>query len=200
MPRTAPTDHPIHELIAKRWSPCAFDPRPIPREDLCSLFEAARWAASSFNEQPWRFVVATNEDPEAYAKMSQCIMDVNLSWAKDAGALVLATVARRLSSNGKPNSAAHHDLGLAVANLTLEATARGLMVHEMVGIHPEKARETYGVPEDADVVEIIAVGYPGDSEALPEKLKARDQSPRQRKPLSEFVFSGAWGAPSSLVL
>src|SRR5436190_16414859 len=141
--------HPIHDLIARRWSPYAFADRPVSGDDLRSLFEAARWAASSYNEQPWAYVVATKADPDAFARLLSCLVEGNQAWAAAAPVLALGCTSLRFTLNGKPNAAAVHDLGLASASLTLEATARGLFVHQMIGILPDKARELYHIPEDA---------------------------------------------------
>src|SRR5436853_4175428 len=147
MTRRAVTDHPIHELIADRWSPYAFADRPVAKEDLLSLFEAARWAPSSYNEQPWSYLVATRDEPEEHARLLSCLVEGNQAWAKAAPVLALGCTSLNFVRNGQPNAAAVHDLGLASANLVLEATARGLAVHQMIGILPERARQLYAVPE-----------------------------------------------------
>src|SRR5215468_11860774 len=139
--KTAMPVHRIHELIARRFSPYAFSPRAVSNEDLCSLFEAARWAASSYNEQPWSYIVAMREDNEEFERLLSCLVEGNQRWASSAPVLVLGIASLNFSRNGKPNRAAIHDLGQASANLTLEATARGLYVHQMIGILPDKARE-----------------------------------------------------------
>src|SRR5438270_6621565 len=139
--KQASPDHPIHELIARRWSPYAFADRPVSDSDLRSLFEAARWAASSFNEQPWAYVVATKADPDAFERLLSCLVEGNQGWAVAAPVLALGCTSLRFALNNKPNAAAVHDLGLAGASLTLEATARGLSVHQMIGILPDRARE-----------------------------------------------------------
>jgi len=192
-------DHPIHELIARRWSPYAFADRGVSDDDLRSLFEAARWAASSYNEQPWRYIVATRADPEGFGRLLSCLVEGNQAWARAAPVLALGCTSLNFALNGQPNAAAHHDLGIASASLTLEATARGLFVHQMIGIVPDRARELYDIPEGVQPLTGLAIGYPGDPDALPEKNRERDLAPRQRKPLPEFVFGGRWGTPSSLV-
>jgi nitroreductase len=197
--KAASTGHPIHELLAERWSPYAFQDRPVPEADLRSLFEAARWAASSYNEQPWSYIVATRDDPEQFQRLLSCLVEGNQIWAQAAPVLALGIVSLRFKRNDKPNRAAVHDLGLAAGNLLVEATARGLFVHQMIGILPERAREVYGIPEGFEAWTGIAIGYRGDPTTLPDALRERDLSPRQRKPLSEFVFGGRWGNPSPLV-
>ncbi len=198
--KSALTDYPIHELLAERWSPYAFADRPVAADDLRSLFEAARWAASSYNEQPWSYVVATREDPEEFARLLSCLVEGNQVWAKAAPVLALGVVSLRFSLNNKENRAAVHDLGLAAGNLLVEAGARGLHVHQMIGILPDRARELYQLPEHAEAWTGLAIGHKGDPANLPDNLKERDLKPRQRKPLREFVFSGKWGKPSPLVL
>lgn len=196
--KRAATDYPIHELLAGRWSPYAFDARPVPEGDLCSLFEAARWAPSSYNEQPWRYIVATKEDPEEFQRLLSCLIEGNQVWAKAAPALALGVVSLRFARNAKDNRAAVHDLGLAAGNLLLEATARGLVVHQMIGILPDKAREIYAIPEGYEAWTALAIGYLGDPTKLPDRLRERDLAPRQRNPLSEFVFAAQWGTPAPL--
>ncbi len=198
--KKASTDYPIHELLAERWSPYGFEDRPVAQADLRSLFEAARWAASSYNEQPWSFFVATKENPEEFARLLSCLVEGNQGWAKAAPVLVLGVVSLKFSRNNKDNRAAVHDLGLAAGNLLVEATTRGLCVHQMIGILPDKAREVYQIPEHSEAWTAIAIGYKGDPAKLPDALKERDLAPRQRKPLSQFVFTGKWGQPSPLVL
>jgi len=191
--KKATTDYPIHELLAQRWSPYAFQDRPAAEADLRSLFEAARWAASSYNEQPWSFLVATRDDPEEFGRLLSCLVEQNQAWAKAAPVLALGVVSLKFSRNNQDNRAAVHDLGLAAGNLVVEATARGLSVHQMIGILPDKAREIYQIPGHSEAWTALAIGYKGDPSKLPDALKQRDLMPRQRKPLSQFVFTGKWG-------
>ena len=199
MSKQSSTDYPVHDLITKRWSPYSFDDRPVSESDLRSLFEAARWAASSYNEQPWSYIVATKENPEEFERLLSCMVEGNQVWAKAAPVLALGIATLKFARNNKPNRVAVHDLGLAAGNLCLEATARGLMVHQMVGILPDKAREIYELPEDSEAVTGLAIGYVGNPDSLPDTLKERDRAARQRKPLGEFVFGGKWGTTSGLV-
>lgn len=198
--KEAATDHPIHEFLAGRWSPYAFDSRPVPEADLVSLFEAARWAPSSYNEQPWRYLVAAKSDTKEFERLLSCLVEANQVWAKAAPVLALGVVSHKFALNGKDNRAAVHDLGLAAGNLVLEATVRGLVVHQMIGILPDRARELYGIPEGFEAWTALAIGYAGDPANLPDKLRARDLAPRQRKPLKDFLFRGRWQEPSPLVL
>jgi nitroreductase len=195
----AATDHPVHELIARRWSPYAFADRPVSAADLCSLFEAARWAPSSFNEQPWSYVVATRDNPEEFGRLLSCLVEGNQAWAKAAPVLALGCTSLKFVRNGQPNAAAVHDLGLASGALVFEATARGLAVHQMIGILPERAREIYQIPEGVQAVTGLALGYAGDPAMLPPKLSERDATRRPRKPLASFVFGGRWGTTSTTV-
>jgi nitroreductase len=183
-------DHAVHELIAQRWSPYVFDARPVGRQDLAAIFEAARWAPSANNEQPWRFIAATKEETAEFGRLLSCLVEGNQSWAQHAPVLALGVVSLTYSRNGKPNKTARHDLGLAAAHLTLEATARGLSVHQMGGILPERARELYAIPEDYEAVTGLAIGYAGEPVG---DHAARDLAPRSRRPLTEFVFGGAFG-------
>jgi nitroreductase len=195
----ASPDHPIHELLARRWSPYAFADRPVSHDDVRSLFEAARWAASSYNEQPWSFIVATRDYHQEFARVLSCLVEGNQAWAKAAWVLALACTNLNFKLNGKPNAAAVHDLGLAAGNLCFEATARGLHVHQMIGIVPDRARELFCIPEGVQPLTALAIGYAADPQTLSPKLSQRDLAPRTRKPLAEFVFAGEWGTASGIV-
>jgi nitroreductase len=195
----AVTDYPIHELIASRWSPYSFANRSVSNEDLRSLFEAARWASSSYNEQPWSYLVANREDADEFARLLSCLVEGNQAWAKAASVLALGISQLNSARDNQPNRAANHDLGLAAGALVLEATARGLAVHQMIGILPDKVRELYSVPEGHEPMTALAIGYAGDPIDLPERLRARDAARRPRKPLKEFVFGGKWGVTSNLL-
>jgi len=195
----AVTDYPVHDLIASRWSPYSFANRSVSDQDLRSLFEAARWAASSFNEQPWSYIVAKKEDAAEFERLVSCLVEVNQLWAKQASALALGVSRLSFARNNQPNRAAIHDLGLASGNLVLEATARGLVVHQMIGVLPDKARELYSIPEGFEPMTVLAIGYKGEPNELPENLRSRDSGRRPRKPLKEMVFRGQWGAASDLL-
>lgn len=193
--KDAHPDRPIHPLLTERWSPCGFADKDVATEDLLAMLEAARWAPSSYNEQPWRYLLARKSQPEAFAKLLSCLVESNQAWAKHAPVLLIGVAMLRFARNGNPNKAAHHDLGLAAANLSLEATARGLAVHQMVGILPDRVRELYQLPEDAEPLTALAIGHPGDGANLPEEIRARDQMPRTRRPVGEFVFEEVWKGP-----
>lgn len=198
-PKFATPDHPIQDSLSRRWSPYAFADRPVSTADLCSLFEAARWAASSFNEQPWRYIVATKSDPDQYASILSCLVEQNQQWASGAPVLAIGCVMLRFAYNNKPNSVAIHDLGLASGNLSAEATARGLVVHQMAGILPDRITELYGLPQDVQPITALAIGYASPPDQLPEALRTSELTPRTRRPLSEFVFGGRWGLASNSV-
>jgi nitroreductase len=196
MEKVAETIVPIHDLIRRRWSPRAFSERPVEPEKLLSVFEAARWAASSSNEQPWAFLVATNDEPKNHEEMLGVLVDFNRGWANKAPVLIL-TVART-HKDGKAIRHAFYDLGQAAANLTLQATDYGLMTHTMGGFNVEAAMERFAVPDEWEPVSVIALGYPGDPNSLPEKLREREIAQRQRKHARTFVFSGSWGHPAPI--
>jgi nitroreductase len=191
------TDYPVHELIAKRWSPRAFADRPVEPEKLRSIFEAARWAASSGNEQPWRFILATKSNPDEYASLLSVLNPKNQTWAQSAPVLGLS-VAMLEREGGKPNRHAMHDTGAALAQLDLQAVALGLFVHPMAGFSIEKARELYHIPANAEPAAAFALGYLGDPAILPEDLRAREEAPTPRRPAGENVFEGEWGSPAPL--
>lgn len=195
----AETSAPVHDIIGKRWSPRAFDSRPVEYAKLRSLFEAARWAASSYNAQPWYFLVATKDEPESYKKILESFVEFNQGWAKSAPVLALSVAELKFAHNKNNNRHAFHDVGQAAATLALEATNLGLQVHQMAGILPDKAKELFHIPAGYEPVAGIAIGYPGDPNSLPEQLRAQEHSPRQRKPLDSFVFDGDWGKASPIV-
>ena len=199
MEKPAPAKYPIEDEIKRRWSPRAFSSQAVEPEKLRSLFEAARWAPSSFNEQPWCFLVATRDDEAEYQKMLSCLVEKNQRWARLAPVLMISVAKLQFEKNGKPNRHAFHDVGLAVANMIFEATALGLYVHQMAGFSPEKVQELYGVPDGFEPVAAIAVGYPGELDALPDEFKEGETGARQRKPLEAFVFQNRWGKPAPLV-
>ena len=200
MEKPAEASHPIEELLQRRWSPRAFADRPVESEKLRSLWEAARWSASTANQQPWSFIVATKEDAAEYARLLSCLRDNNQQWASRAPVLMVSVAKLTFDANGQPNRHAFHDVGLAVANLITQATALGLYVHQMAGFHPERVRELYDVPDDFEPVAAIVLGYLGDPATLPEDLQQRELAPRVRKPIERFVFEGTWGRTSPLVM
>lgn len=197
MDKPADNDHPIHDLLRRRWSPRAFDSRALPPAQVRSLLEAARWAPSSYNRQPWRFLIAAREDADEFARMLGCLVPGNRVWAGDAPLLVLA-VAQLAFDDGRPNRHAAHDVGLAVGQLVLQATALGLFAHQMAGIEADEIRARYTLPEGFEPLTAIAIGHAGEPAALPDRLRAMESAPRTRRPLGDFVFAGAWGRRAAL--
>jgi nitroreductase len=198
MEKLAETQYPIHDLLRQRWSPRAFDDRIVESEKLQSLFEAARWAPSSNNEQPWRFLIATKENTTEYDRLFNCLVEGNQKWAYRAPVLLLS-VATLHFEDGSPNRHALHDTGMAAENLVLQATALGLVAHQMAGFRVDQARTDCKIPEGYEPVAMIAVGYPGNPSVLSDRLRGREIQPRVRKPLTEFVYSATWGQPSTLL-
>jgi nitroreductase len=182
----------IHELLARRWSPRTFSARPVEPEKLAQLFEAARWAPSCYNAQPWNFIVATREDAEGYNRLLSTLVDANRQWAAQAPVLILAVAKLDFNHVARPNRHALYDLGQAVANLTLEATALDLQIHQMGGFDPNAARELFAIPAGYDPVAVLALGY--------QEGPTADPAARTRKPLADFVFSGSWGRPAAVSL
>lgn len=197
MQKPAPVDHPIFALLQARWSPRAFDPRPLDPATLRSLFEAARWAPSSANEQPWRFVVAPRDHAADFERLLQALTPSNQRWANQSGALALCAARADFERNGKPNPHAWHDCGLALAQMLVEATSRGLSAHPMAGFDAARAREACAVPEGFAPVTITALGYAAEPGVLPEDLRTRELAVRQRRPQGEFLFLGIWGHPGA---
>jgi len=190
--RKSPVDHPIHELLQQRYSPYAFDPgRPVNEEDLAALFEAARWAMSSYNAQPWRYIVGVRDRSQAlWEKVHSVLVEGNQPWAANAPILALGIVEHRFEHNDKLNKAATHDLGAASACLTLEATARGLCVHQMIGIEPDRAREVFSIGGSMEPFTGLAIGYAGEPHHVEEKFAEREQKPRARKPMEDIILAG----------
>jgi nitroreductase len=185
--KTAKTDYPISELIAKRWSARAFSTKHVEKSKLLSILEAARWAPSSRNEQPWRYIIFTNDNPEKINKAQSVLKEIN-DYAKRAPILICAITKKMYSDNGMPNRLHFHDLGAANENMFLEAFNQGLIMHEMGGFDVQKAREVFNIPEDYEVGIMIAIGYQDTHNVLPNRLREKAFTPRVRKPLSEIVF------------
>jgi nitroreductase len=197
-PKHASPSHPILPVIAERWSPYAYDPRPVEREKLLSCLEAARWAPSSYNEQPWTYILAERTDATGFAQALDCLVEPNQAWAKNSGVLILTVASRTFARNGKPNAACEHDVGLAAGNFVLQSTALGLQAHQMIGIVPAKVRAAYKIPDGHDPLTAIALGYPAAVAAgTADPLGQRDLTPRGRKTIAEFVVS-SWGQAAKL--
>ena len=188
MIKEAKTKYPVIELIKKRWSARAFSRQSISDEALFTLFEAAHWAASSNNEQPWRYIYAKREDKEAFDKMVHCLMSGNQPWAKNAAVLILCLAKTTTGSENKPNLAAFHDVGLANATLLLQAVSQNIYGHMMGGYDRAKTKQEFTIPEGYEAVIFMALGYLDKPETLEEPFKTRELTPRTRKELSEVVF------------
>ncbi|HXG66192.1 MAG TPA: nitroreductase family protein [Blastocatellia bacterium] len=195
--KAAHTNYPINELMRRRWSPRAFEEgRAVEREKILTLLEAARWAPSCFNEQPWRYLVFDGSDAEAMKRAQECLVEGN-AWALKAPLLMISVARENFTYNEEPNRTAHHDVGLASENLVLEAVELGLAAHQMVGFDRERARREFAIPEGYSPIAMIAVGYPyrGDLQQLPEKLRAKETAGRSRRPIGEIAFAGRWDNP-----
>ena len=199
MHKPAPTQHQVHELIQHRWSPRAFSEQPVPADVLRSLFEAARWAPSSSNEQPWAFIVATRNDQENFTRALQPLVEFNVNWARNAYVLGFAVSELVFAKNNTPNRNAHYDTGAAMSQLTTEATSLGILVHQMAGFDPDTARDVFEIPAGWDAIAAFAMGYPGDPNSLPQPYRDRETAPRVRKPIREFVMSGKWGHTADFI-
>jgi nitroreductase len=186
----------VHELIANRWSPRAFSDKPVSSEDLTKIFTAASWAASSSNEQPWRFLVGHKGD-DTYSKIFDCLVEFNQSWAKSAPVLVLTVAKTTFTKDGSNNGWALHDTGAASANMCLQAIALGIHTHGMAGFDKDKVRTHFNLPADYTEGAVWAMGYLGDPGTLPEKMQTMELAPRSRKPLVEIVFT-EWDKPAGL--
>jgi len=189
----------LNPLLVKRYSPRVFDARPIEPNVLQRLFEAARWSASCFNEQPWRFMVASKTHGDAFSRMLSVLTEMNQRWAKGAAALSILCANTVFSHNAKPNKWHLYDAGQAAAHLTVQAMQEGVYVHQMAGFDPQKAITEFEIPPEFVPISAIALGYPGNIEDLPEDLRARELQPRTRKPLSGMVFSRTWGSAAEFV-
>ncbi len=188
----------VHDLIRKRWSPRSFSPREVSNQDLKTILDAARWAASSFNEQPWRFLVARKSDGPAYEKLLSLLAPFNQAWAKTAPVLIIMAAKRTFSHNGSPNRFNIHDAGQALAHLFLQATALGLHAHGMAGFDAERARRELHIPDDYDLGAAVALGYAAPADQLPEQYRQSEIAKRTRKPLNEIVFGADWNQPLEL--
>lgn len=177
----------INELINKRYSPRAFSEKPVEKEKLRLIFEAAGLAASSYNSQPWRFIYAEKDKSGHYEKLLSSLSEFNSQWASKAPVLILTLAKKTYEHNGKDHIFAAYDLGLAIGNLTLQAGDLGLYLHQMGGFSKDKIREDFKISNDFDIVTIIALGYLGNTEDLPEELKKIENKPRERKGLSEII-------------
>ena len=194
MKKPATTQAPVHDIIANRWSPRAYDAsKPVSQAQIISMLEAARWAPSCFGDEPWRFIVwDKNKDAAAWEKAFDCIVQGNQGWAKDAPVFVLICAGTLFEQNQKPNRWGAYDTGAAAVSLSLQATSMGLVTHQMGGFDGEKTRAAFNIPDQFEMMSMMAVGYIADVDALPEEAKERTLAPRKRKPLGELFYEGVW--------
>lgn len=191
----APSEFDIVQAMKLRWSPYALTPRTVELEKVQRCLDAARWAASSYNDQPWVYFVAFREQTEAFQKMLGCLAEANREWAQHAGVLMLTAIREHFAGSGDPNRVALHDLGAASAHLALQAAVEGLQAHQMAGVHLDQVRQHYAVPEGFSPQTAIAIGYV-DLHPSNEAFAQRDAAPRDRKPFREFVFGNSFGQPA----
>lgn len=193
--KPAKTSVPIDPLIAGRWSGRALDPdKSVTRDKIIAMLEAARWAPSCYNDQPWRFIVwDRGTEEESWQKAFECLAEGNQSWVGNAQVLIAAIAGSRFSRNDKPNRWGQYDTGAAALNLFLQATSLGLMAHEMGGFNVDRLRETFGIPDEYTPMAMIAVGYQADPETLADQMKAMELADGERAPLEEHFFEGTWG-------
>ncbi|HAO34138.1 MAG TPA: nitroreductase family protein [Candidatus Competibacter sp.] len=192
--KPATTQVPIADLIARRWSSRAIDPnRPVNRDHLLALLEAARWAPSCFGDEPWRYLVWNRfHDAAAWQQAFECLAEGNQLWVRHAPVLLLSVAAPAFGHNNQPNRWAQHDTGAASENLCLQAAALGLVAHQMGGFDSEQAKTRFNIPADHTCMAMIAVGHPAPAESLPDETRKKELETRKRKPLNKFVFEGNW--------
>ena len=196
MDRKAETSVAIDDLLARRWSPRAFDStRPVGREQLAALLEAARWAPSCNGDEPWRYLVwDRSRHPDAWKKAFDCLSENNRKWCGNVPVLMLSCAGSIFGHSGKPNRYAQHDTGMADLSIALQAVTLGLVAHQMGGYDAQKARDAFAIPEEYTPMAMIAVGYQASPDVLDEETKAKELKPRSRKPLEQHFFEGEWGA------
>ncbi|MDR0779423.1 MAG: nitroreductase family protein [Pseudomonadales bacterium] len=189
------TSAPIHALFAQRYSGVCFDPqRPVPPELLLSVAEAARWAPSCNGDEPWRFLICNKATtPAAWDKAFACLMEGNQAWCRHAPVLVIICTDTRFTHNDNPNRFGPYDCGAAALSLCLQATAHGLMTHQMGGFLPAKTQESFAIPERYQPLAMMALGYQLPESEFPAQWRERETKPRQRRPLGAQFFAGEWG-------
>ena len=191
--KPAVTTEKLDNIIQNRWSPRAFSEQALSAATITALLEAAQWAPSCMNEQPWRFIVCHKADqPEAWQNLLTCLVEKNQQWAQHAPLLVLAVAANNFTQNGKPNAWAAYDTGAASLSLSLQATALGLVSHQMGGFVAEQCRSRFNLPADTTPLAVIALGYQADPEQLSEEFKSRELAERSRAALAERFYWGGW--------
>ncbi len=198
MEKPANTNHPLHPYLEKRWSPRAFSDKRVEKEKLQRIFEAARWAPSARNEQPWYFMVGEAGD-ETFNNIFETLVEFNQLWVKTAPMVMLAIGKVDSSKSGKENAWIKYDVGQSVAHLTFQATHESLWVHQMGGFDADKARELFDIPGDFEAISAIAIGYAGDYRVLHPNLQKPEVAGRERKNMDSFVFSYKFGEKSGLI-
>ena len=183
----------LKEVIKKRFSTRAYSGKSVENEKLIELFQAAQWAPSSMNEQPWRFIITPRTDEENYTKLFNTLSEGNKIWAGKAPVLILVAAKKTVDRTGKQNRYSFYDTGSAVALLTLQAQELGLFVHELGGFNVNEAANALKIPNDYIPVVVLVIGYRGNVKELPENLRVRENAVRTRKPLDNFVFYGEFG-------
>jgi len=193
--RIAQTSRPIHDLLARRWSARAFDAaKPVSREQLITLLEAGRWAPSCNGDEPWRYLIwDKSRDPAGWQKAFDVLSENNRKWVKNVPLLMLSCSGSIFGATGKPNRWGQHDTGAASVSMALQATAMGLMVHQMGGFDADKVRAAFNIPAEYTPMAMIAVGYQASADVLDEETKAKELKPRGRKSLADKFFEGGWG-------
>ncbi|MGB1287603.1 MAG: nitroreductase family protein [Aggregatilineales bacterium] len=202
MEKLAPVTYAVHELIQKRWSPRAFSNRSIERDKLLSILEAGRWAASSNNRQPWRFIIAERSQPDQFETMLACLREGNQEWAKEAPVLMLAVAQTQYERNNELhiNRHAGHDTGMALAHMVIQATSLDIYAHMMGGFYPDTARDLYQIPATYEPMTMVAMGYYGDPAQLPDSRREQEgNTNRERKALSDMIFEGSWSQSAAIV-
>ncbi|HOY31741.1 MAG TPA: nitroreductase family protein [Bacteroidales bacterium] len=178
----------VSDAIKQRYSPLAFTDEIPGEEIIMHLFDAARWAPSAYNEQPWRFVYTSKDEPEKYNKLYGCLVEANQEWARTAPVLILVLAKRNFSHNNKPNYFHMYDTGMAVENLIIRASEMNIFVHQMGGFSQEKARENFSISDEYSVISVAAIGYEGDIKVLPDQLQRRAKTARTRKEIPELFI------------
>ena len=193
--KKAATDVPIHDLLASRWSPRAYDPdRRVEREKLHAVLEAGRWAPSCFGDEPWRYLVWDRaRDPAGWQQALDCLVEGNRKWAKNAPVFMLSCAGSRFGADGSPNRWGAHDTGMASLSMALEAVAHGLVVHQLGGFDADRARTAFDIPAEYTPMAMIALGYLAPLDVLDERTREKELRPRVRAPLGERYFEGGWG-------
>lgn len=199
MEKIHPVTYDIMPLLKRRWSPRAFADTPVSTASLCRIFEAGRWSASCFNEQPWRFITGCKGIGDTHARILATLSSKNQLWAATAPVLVLISCRETFTHNDKPNAWHQYDAGQSVVHMTVQAMSEGIYVHQMAGFSADKARESFAIPAGYLPRTAMAIGYPGDPERLPAELRAKELAAGTRRPLEELVFSDTWDHPADFL-